>query len=94
MGSYFPTYVCYIETLRQAAHSFYESSEFSGLGAGSHNKLVALDRGLLNREPDASGFSGWYGYLNGGGLWSSVIDSFINSSEFAALIPAVCSGGP
>jgi len=38
----------------------------------------------LRRNPDAGGFSAWVAVLNAGVPLTSVIDGFLNSSEYQA----------
>ena len=80
--------------LRDLARGVYTSAEFDGIGYDSASKVLALYRGVLNREPDGGGFTNYYNQLNANpGLWPAVVDGFVFSSEFANLRPAICGGG-
>ena len=72
-------------TRAQLALSFLDSGEFQSLSASQNRvdiSLLYFD--MLRRNPDAGGFSGWVGVLNAGVPLTSVIDAFLNSSEYQA----------
>lgn len=80
--------------LRDLASSVYTSAEFNGLGYDSASRVLALYRGVLNREPDSGGFTNYHNQLNANpGLWPGLVGAFVNSTEFAGLRGAVCGGG-
>jgi Domain of unknown function (DUF4214)/Subtilase family len=70
-------------TRAQVALSFLDSDEFQNLSA-SQNRVNAslLYFDMLQRGPDAGGFSAWVGALNSGVPLTSVIDVFLNSPEY------------
>ena len=72
-------------TRAQLALSFLDSGEFQSLSASQNRVDIALLYfDMLRRNPDAGGFSGWVGVLNAGVPLTSVIDAFLNSSEYQA----------
>ncbi len=72
-------------TRAQLALSFLDSGEFQSLTASQNRVDIALLYfDMLRRNPDAGGFSGWVGVLNAGVPLTSVIDAFLNSSEYQA----------
>jgi hypothetical protein len=76
----FNTNGCSASTLQNHGAPFYKSSEFNGLGYDNPAKLLALYRGVLNREPDP-GFTSNLNALNTGTLtWPQMVDQFFTSS--------------
>jgi PKD repeat protein len=72
-------------TRAQVALSLLHSSEFQRLAASQNRVLVSLLYfDLLRREPDAGGFSYYVGQLNSGTHLTSIIDTFLDSGEYAA----------
>ena len=72
-------------TRAQVALVFLDSGEFQSLSASQNRvdiSLLYFD--MLRRNPDAGGFSAWVGMLNAGVPLTSVIDGFLNSSEYQA----------
>ena len=72
-------------TKAQMALRFLDSGEFQGLFLSQNRvdiSLLYFD--MLQRDPDAGGFSYWVGVLNSGVLLTSVIDGFLNSPEYRA----------
>ena len=72
-------------TRAQVALVFLDSGEFQSLIASQNRvdiSLLYFD--MLRRNPDAGGFSAWVGMLNAGVPLTSVIDGFLNSSEYQA----------
>ena len=70
-------------TKAQMALRFLDSGEFQGLFLSQNRvdiSLLYFD--MLQRDPDAGGFSYWVGVLNSGVLLTSVIDGFLNSPEY------------
>jgi len=70
-------------TRAQVALVFLDSGEFQSLSASQNRvdiSLLYFD--MLQRNPDAGGFSAWVGVLNAGVPLTSVIDVFLNSSEY------------
>jgi hypothetical protein len=65
--------------------TFLDSGEFQSLSVSQHRvdiSLLYFD--MLQRGPDAGGFSWWVGVLNAGVPLTSVIDAFLNSAEYQA----------
>jgi subtilisin family serine protease len=72
-------------TRPQVALSFLDSGEFQSLIASqSRVDISLLYFDMLRRNPDAGGFLAWVGALNAGVPLTSVIDAFLNSSEYQA----------
>ena len=72
-------------TKAQMALSFLDSGEFQGLFLSQNRvdiSLLYFD--LLQRDPDAGGFSNWVEVLSSGVSLTSVIDGFLNSPEYRA----------
>ncbi|MEM7535405.1 MAG: DUF4214 domain-containing protein [Chloroflexota bacterium] len=97
-SNYFAANGCSSSTLRFIGKNIYKSTEFNNLynasGAmGKDAKVLALYRGVLNREPDAGGFGYWRNQIDVIG-WNSVVDSLFASTEFNNLVSSICSGNP
>jgi hypothetical protein len=85
---------CSAGVLRDLARGVYTSAEFEGLGYDAASRVLALYRGVLNREPDAGGFATYHGQLSANpGSWPAVVDALVFSGEFAGLRGAICGGG-
>ena len=72
-------------TRAQVALGILDSDEFQNLGTSQNRvdiSLLYFD--MLRRDPDPGGFSGWVGVLNSGVPLISVIDGFLNSTEYQA----------
>lgn len=82
---------CTLTRLKNYARNVYTSGEFNGFGYDNAAKLLALYRGVLNREPDASGFNFFLNDLNSGTSWNTTVDNFLNSTEFSNLAATICS---
>ena len=75
-------------TKAQVALSFLDSGEFQGLFLSQNRvdiSLLYFD--MLQRDPDAGGFSNWVEVLNSGASLTAVIDGFLNSPEYRANDP-------
>ena len=75
-------------TKAQVALSLLDSEEFQGLFLSQNRvdiSLLYFD--MLQRDPDAGGFSNWVEVLNSGASLTSVIDGFLNSPEYRANDP-------
>ncbi len=83
---------CSQAKLKEHGHAFYTSAEYEGLGYDNTEKLLTLYRGVLNREPDANGFTYWLNLLNQGNAFSTLVDVFFDSSEFSSLVNRICAG--
>jgi Domain of unknown function (DUF4214) len=94
MESFFQSSGCSAATLAQKGEQVYTSAEFSGLGYDNAARLLALYRGALNREPDASGYSYYLNQLNSGTSWTQVVDDIFTSSEFTGDAATFCTQGP
>lgn len=82
---------CNLTSVRAHGRDIYNSTEFANRGYDNESKLLALFRGLLNREPDATAFNNYRNQLNSGTAWSTVVESVLNSSEFSTLTNTICS---
>ena len=72
-------------TKAQMALSFLDSGEFQGLFLSQNRvdiSLLYFD--MLQRDPDAGGFSYWVEVLSSGVPLTAVIDGFLNSPEYQA----------
>ena len=72
-------------TKAQMALRFLDSGEFQGLFLSQNRvdiSLLYFD--MLQRDPDAGGFSYWVEVLSSGVPLTSVIDGFLNSPEYRA----------
>jgi hypothetical protein len=67
-----------IYTRAQAASQFFQSQEFYGTG----NYLTKLYLGILLRDPDYGGWTGWFNYLTAGYSQTYVLNQFLASQEF------------
>jgi hypothetical protein len=85
---------CGAAQLQAWGRSVYLSAEYASLGYDNASRVLTLYRGVLNREPDAAGFSDILAMLDGGAAWPAVVDRLFGSAEFASLSPALCAGTP
>lgn len=83
---------CNAGALKDVGSSLYTSGEFTGLGYSNTEKVLALYRGALNREPDQAGLNNYVNLLNTGTPWTDVVNTLFTSSEFTNLVPTICSG--
>jgi hypothetical protein len=90
--SYFEPNGCNRTTLTDWGAPFFSSAEFQELEYDNAATALLLYRAILNREPDASGYSHFLGLLDGGTSLKTVVSMFFNSGEFSALLPYICSG--
>jgi hypothetical protein len=90
--SYFTQNGCTAGSLATFGEAVFTSPEYTGLRYDNDARVLTLYRAALNREPDAAGFSNWVGQLNFGLSWSTVVQKFYTSSDYTALVPAICSG--
>jgi hypothetical protein len=91
MVNYFASNGCTTANLKSRGISVYISTEFSNLGYSNAEKLLALYRGALNREPDAASFQDRLNRLNAGTSWTSMVNEVFSLSEFSSKTSAVCS---
>lgn len=91
MVNYFASGGCTTSNLRNRGTFIYTSAEFTGLGYSNAEKLLALYRGALNREPDAASFQDRLNRLNAGATWQSIVDEVFSLSEFSSKTSAICS---
>lgn len=92
MTSHFLTNGCNNIILRDYSKAFLISGEFQSLGYSKAAQILVLYRATLNREPDQAGYNNWLNYYNGGGSWTDIVGSFVNSSEFNGLASKICAG--
>ena len=78
-----------------AARGFFLSPEFVEAGLSDEEFTTKLYRTFFGREPDESGFNGWMNELANGASRESVLNGFINSTEWAnlCLTYGIRSGG-
>jgi len=89
---YFGPNGCNQATLTAWGAPFFSSAEYQGLGYDNAANTLLLYRAILNREPDAAGFSHYLGLINSGTSLSTLASAFYASGEFASLVPNICSG--
>ncbi len=65
-------------TRAQVASQFFQSPEFSVTGSYISRLYLAL----LMRDPDYSGWTGWFSYLRAGHSQTEILNQFIGSVEF------------
>jgi hypothetical protein len=93
--NWFQSNTCSQATLKTGGEAFYNSPEYNSLGYDPAAKLLTAYRGILNREPDAGGYTGWlYNLEHGVTSWPALLDAFFNSGEFGNLVQSICSGNP
>lgn len=83
---------CGTPTLAAFARQIYTSKEFLDLDYDNASRLLALYRGVLNREPDQAGFDHWLSRMSKGTSWRSTVDAHLDAAEFGALTRQICSG--
>jgi uncharacterized protein DUF4214 len=88
---YFQTNGCNRGTLGNWGATLFSSAEFQSLEYGNAAAALLLYRAILNREPDARGYSLYLGLLDGGTSLRTIVAAFFRSSEFSALVPYICS---
>lgn len=87
---YFEPNECSQATLANWGAPFFSSQEFHALQYDNAATVLLLYRAILNREPDAGGYSHYLELLDRGTPLSTVVSMFFNSSEFSALVPFIC----
>ncbi|MET7952142.1 DUF4214 domain-containing protein [Micromonospora sp. NPDC005324] len=86
---------CTKATVGQVLRSFYTSPEFMALPYEPANRILAIYRGALNREPDQGGLDYFSEQLRQGrATWAQVVDQFVASGEFSHLVPLICGSRP
>lgn len=85
---------CTQANLSANGQSFFGSTEFQGLGYTNAQKVEALYRAILNRDPDQSGFNAQLNALNSGTPITTVAANMYSSSEFASLVGRICNNAP
>jgi hypothetical protein len=83
---------CSQALLQRWGSTIFASAEFSGLHYDNDAITLVLYRAVLNREPDATGYTHWLGVLNGGTPLATVVADFFESSEFSQSVSSICSG--
>ena len=79
----------------EAARGFFLSPEFVNFGLSNEEYLNRLYHTFFDRAPDEGGYNNWMTILAGGASRESVLDGFINSTEWAnlCLTFGIASGG-
>jgi len=67
-----------VYTRAQVASQFFQSQEFYGTG----NYITLLYLGIMLRDPDYGGWTGWFNYLRNGYTQTDVLNQFLASQEF------------
>lgn len=91
MVNYFAGSACNTANLQNRGATIYNSSEFLNLGYSNAERLLALYRGALNREPDLVSFQDRLNRLNTGTSWSSIVTEIFALAEFTSKTSAICS---
>lgn len=81
---------CTAACLEQWGTALWTSPELEGLGYRPEELVLALYRGVLNREPDAAGHAWWTAQLQGGMRRADLARAFFRSSEFLASVANIC----
>lgn len=68
----------------------FSTAEFTNRPLTSAQRVSALYRGLLNRNPDSGGLNHWVGLLNAGYPWSAVVSSFTGFAEYRNRVAYIC----
>jgi hypothetical protein len=90
VGYYTPR-ACSPSTLKTMGRAAYESPTFLGRGYDNAERLLALFRGVLNREPRKTDIDFLRSGLTNGSLtWSEAVDKVLESTEFRNLAWAIC----
>ncbi len=78
-----------------AAKGFFLSDEFIAMNLSDAEFLNRLYHTFFDRDPDTAGFNNWMGQLQNGASRQSVLNGFINSTEWANLCLkfGISSGG-
>ena len=67
----------------QAAHEFFYSAEFNGLGLDNKELITRMYKTFMGREPEAEGLSYWLDSMDKGMTKDQLFDSFVKSEEFS-----------
>lgn len=90
--SYFSTNGCSLATLTAIGTPIFTGTEFSNLGYDNAAQLLALTRVVTNGELAQAEFNNDLSALNSGAYtWSQMVSAGFNSSQFVALVPAICN---
>ncbi|HWM93119.1 MAG TPA: hypothetical protein VN493_20315 [Thermoanaerobaculia bacterium] len=92
--SWFRANGCRAATLGAWGRKVYLSNDYVSLGYDPAAELLTLYRGVLNREPDAPGFSERLSARQRGQRWSDTVDSFFSSKELRRLSKKICGSEP
>jgi hypothetical protein len=90
---YFEPNGCTQTTLTRWGALFFSSAEFHGLEYDNAATALLLYRAILNREPDAQGYSHSLDLLDSETPLETVVSMFFSSREFSRLVPLICGGG-
>jgi hypothetical protein len=91
----FTTSGCSERSVGRFLRKFYVTPRFDELGYDEASRLLALFRGVLNRDPDQAGLAHYSAALAAGASWPDVVDEFLTSPEFTTeLVPRVCGPVP
>lgn len=82
---------CNASSLRGFFRGVYLSTEFNNLGYDNAAKLLTLYRGVLNREPAITEFNNNLTLLGTGTSWTTMVDNFLNGSEFTNKVSTYCN---
>jgi Domain of unknown function (DUF4214) len=85
---------CTLANLKDQGVWFFTTTEFQNRAYTNAQKIVALYRAILNRDPDQAGFNGWLAALNSGTPLTTIAGYFYDSTEFGHLLSRICGGMP
>lgn len=89
--SYYKINRCTQASLSKLLDEVYTSREYSDLGYSSKEKVFTLYRGVLSREPDATGYNYWVKRLDKDGSVEKVLAGLTASSEFKRMATTYCN---
>jgi hypothetical protein len=93
-SEYFQNNGCTAKTLALAGSDFYNSYEFAADNPDPESKIIALYRGVLNRDADDGGLAGFSNDLKNGEPFSSIVAAFFSGPEFLHNAPTYCGSNP
>lgn len=82
---------CNAARLKSFGVPIYTSTEYNTLGYDNVSRLLTLYRGVWSREPDELSFNNNLTLLNTGTSWSTMVNSFFDSSIFTSFASYMCA---
>lgn len=91
--NYFNASGCSQSTLSYMTGQIFSAGEYTSKGYTPEEQVLTVYRAVLSREPDQGGFNNWVTQIKNIGMTAAIMaQQFTQSTEFANLIPAICSG--